>query len=246
MDKSPGIHGHDKPSVLIHNVWKYPERILIVQVHYFNNLIHRHGDKPALFEYDNQGKLTRMAWYKQGKLYRVGGPAVIEYAGEMVKKTWYTNNSIGNPLGPSIVEVRPSGTKNIYFNQDQQLSHPTNPSVVCLETHTHVCRSLQWYMNDQLHREDQPAWIEFDQAGVLKAQRWYQAGKLHREGRGPAMIFFDQGSVCGQYWYFKGAFKRGSGQELLANQQHLALLTHAGLANDSIGNSQDSLSRRVL
>lgn len=67
----------------------------------------------------------------------------------------------------------------------------------------HITRGgiREWYLNDQLHRDDGPAWV--DPNGH---QRWYQFGKPHRED-GPANIT----AFGSKMWYQNGKYHRLDG-----------------------------------
>ena len=52
-------------------------------------------------------------------------------------------------------------------------------------------QSEHWYLNDQQHREDGPAWIEYWPNGRVKVETWYLNDQRHRED-GPAWIEYDK------------------------------------------------------
>lgn len=57
--------------------------------------------------------------------------------------------------------------------------------------------TTMWYLNDELHREDGPAFIEHD-----NTQHWYLNGLRHRTD-GPAIIYPDGRTS----WYVNGGFR---------------------------------------
>jgi hypothetical protein len=62
-------------------------------------------------------------------------------------------------------------------------------------------RTIKWYLNDKLHREEGPA-VEYANGLLI----WYKNGKLHREG-GPAVEYSD-GT---KQWFLNGKYHREDG-----------------------------------
>jgi hypothetical protein len=78
-----------------------------------------------------------------------------------------------------------------------------------------------WYdANDELHRENGPALVEYDHRGRLSSQHWYYAGMMHREG-GPAETYYSQltGRLDAKVWFSGGMLHRSRGPaHILFNQ----------------------------
>lgn len=63
----------------------------------------------------------------------------------------------------------------------------------------------EWYLNDQIHRDDAPAVIDKD-----GTQKWYQWGKLHRTD-GPAIVQ----TKTHKHWFKNGLRHRENGPALI-------------------------------
>ena len=60
-----------------------------------------------------------------------------------------------------------------------------------------------WWLNDNLHREDGPAYTQYWQDGSVELESWWLNGKRHRED-GPAWIQYRQdGSVEEEQWWLE-------------------------------------------
>lgn len=83
---------------------------------------------------------------------------------------------------------------------------------------TGFVRKAEWRLNDELHRPDDPALIQYSpKTDRIVAVSWFQHGKPHREN-GPAMIGYDEetGRANSFSWYRHGVEHRDNGpSELL-------------------------------
>ena len=84
-------------------------------------------------------------------------------------------------------------------------------------------RSEKWLLNDKLHREDGPAWIEYDKNGKVVEERWYLNGIRHREN-GPAYIKYKGGAVLQEQWVINGDLHREDGPAWIKYQNGKAVL----------------------
>lgn len=61
----------------------------------------------------------------------------------------------------------------------------------------------QWYKNDVIHRDGGlPAWREWDENGVLRVERYMVNGLYHRDG-GPAYITYDENGVVKEQIFYQ-------------------------------------------
>jgi hypothetical protein len=60
---------------------------------------------------------------------------------------------------------------------------------------------IQYFINDKLHREDGPAYVEYRDDGSLITKQWYRDGKLHNEPYYPAIISVTDGLfIHAEFW----------------------------------------------
>jgi len=70
-------------------------------------------------------------------------------------------------------------------------------------------RSISFYKNDLLHRDDGPAYIYYDDDGQIIYEEYYQNGKYHRSDDKPAIIvYFETGSIHSVKYLQKGKLHR--------------------------------------
>lgn len=153
---------------------------------------HRDGDLPAIIDKCTKTR-WREWWYKNGKLHRDNGPAIIECYHDM----WYQGGKLhrDNDLPAFIART---GIQKWYQNgelhRDNDLPAVISPFY------------KEWYQYGMRHREnDQPAYINLLitwKSDYLKI--WYYNNVRHRENDLPAVIY-NNGE---QKWYHKGYFVR--------------------------------------
>jgi YD repeat-containing protein len=61
-----------------------------------------------------------------------------------------------------------------------------------------------WYIDNKLHRDNNPAKIEWNEQGHLIKREWYQNNKRHRENGPAVMKYYDNGTRIYQYYYLNG------------------------------------------
>lgn len=122
-------------------------------------------------EETNDGTLL---WHDlEGKLHRVGGPAVIKADGT---KEWWLDGKRSNPDGPAI--ERPDGSKEWYLDGKKNREGDL-PAVEGAKGRK------EWWVNDQLHRDnDLPAIVDPE----LHVEQWWNRGVRHRDDYKPAIV----------------------------------------------------------
>ena len=69
----------------------------------------------------------------------------------------------------------------------------------------------KYYLNNQLHKNNEPAYIKYYENGKVKCQLYYINNKLHRED-GPACIeYYDNGGIVYESYYVNGQHHRVDG-----------------------------------
>ena len=96
-----------------------------------------------------QIKSNLIAIYKNNKLHREDGPAVIRNNGS---KEWYKNGRLHRDDGPAIIHS--DGDKLWYKNG--KLHRDDEPAIIRSDGYQ------AWYKNGKLHRDDGPAIIHSD------------------------------------------------------------------------------------
>jgi hypothetical protein len=138
-------------------------------------------------------------WYMNGLLHRVNGPAIMIVdvrTREYIERSWYQNGKLHRLDGPAIVTL----TKQEWY-QNGQLHRLDGPAIELSDG------TKMWFVNNQKHRTDGPA--EIDCFGI---EMWYQNDVLHRTD-GPAIIYPD-GS---EEWYQNGLRHRVDGPAVIMN-----------------------------
>ena len=116
-----------------------------------------HRESGPAVEYTNDG--TKF-WYRNGKLHRTGGPAIVYKGGH---KEWYRNGRLHRTDGPAIIDD--CGGK--YWYQNNQLHRTDGPAI------EYACGNTYWYINGEelseaeIHAATQPV-VELSVADVEK------------------------------------------------------------------------------
>lgn len=114
--------------------------------------LHRENDLPALIIHNSHG-IFRKEWYLNGSL-QFNRASVIEYEnnGTVSKEFWFNEN------GCHVIYYYPNGNKFVeYWNN---INHDYMSEV---------------YLSRGYHRDnDLPAYIEWDENGVLRKEKWYE------------------------------------------------------------------------
>lgn len=68
----------------------------------------------------------------------------------------------------------------------------------------------EYHLNGQLHREDGPAYTEYNKSGNIKCEQYYNFDKYHRED-GPAIIeYYKNGQVMLESYIVNGKYADGN------------------------------------
>ena len=140
---------------------------------YFNGILHREDDKPALIisnrgqswyynarlrykYYDHTNIPITQEWWFKGKLHRENDkPAIITSDGY---KVWYFNDKIHRDNDKPAV-IYGDGTKNWYLNN--KLHRENGPAIEYFNGYK------EWYLNDKRYSE-KGYWIEMKKINSLK------------------------------------------------------------------------------
>lgn len=132
--------------------------------------LHR-KDAPATIGYYRSGKIRYKKWYSHGKRHRTDGPAVIRY---------YTDGTV---------------EEESWFIDD--ILYPYNK-----EYHKNgVLKKIVYHnKNGDIHKEDGPARLDYDDKGNLLLECWYRNSNFYRIG-GPAYTrFYENGNPKYELW----------------------------------------------
>jgi hypothetical protein len=160
------------------------------KIWYKNGKIHR-DDGPAIIAVDGS-----QFWSKDGKRHREDGPAVVRIGG--AEEYWlngkqYTQEEFEKKLDKADMLVSEGVVS--YLNSNGELHNLNGPARI------YPNGVREWYKNGFLHRTDGPAVINTD-----GSEQWYLNGLIHRDG-GPAVIYVRAYSK----WYTHGKLNRNDG-----------------------------------
>ena len=140
-------------------LWRMPQVVSTGQSTLVNGKLHSLDDRPA------SSQPGRAGWFQNGKLHRVGGPAIIIGT----YQEWYQDGLRHRLDGPAVVD----GACQEWY-RDGVPHRLDGPALIKGD-----CR--EWYLDGQLHRLDGPAVVN------AFGEYWYLNGQRHRE-HGPAVI----------------------------------------------------------
>jgi len=123
-------------------------------------------------------------WYKNGKVHREDGPAIIWADGTQV---WFKNNKAHREDGPAIIE--PDGSQSWFLEGKKYSKEEFDVIRNKYTSHIKLTDGTQkWYKNGVLHREDGPAIIEpnghqvwYFNGRKYSREKYYH--KLHKLGK---------------------------------------------------------------
>ena len=159
---------------------------------YRNSKLHR-DDGPAVIG-SNYNE-----WYQDGVLHRLDGPASIIVdvrSRKYIERRWFQNGMLHRLDGPAIIT---DSKQEWYVNG--KLHREDGPAIELSDG------TKMWFINNNKHRDNGPA--EIDCFGV---EMWYQNDQLHRLD-GPAVTYPD-GS---EEWYVDGELHRINGPAVIMN-----------------------------
>jgi len=94
-------------------------------------------------------------------------------------------------------------TNNYGDNYKYVLHREDGPAFIDYNTDRSIAYEY-WYINGVKHREDGPAVIHYNDDGSIQYEVWYINGVKHRED-GPAYIdYYKDGSIYLEEWYWCG------------------------------------------
>ncbi len=171
------VDGNVTKTIFMRDKVHVAERIIVLHEHWrheywynADNQFHRDDDQHAETRHKN-GKIDVQKWYKNGKLHRLLGPAVVLYArGKIIAEWWYKNGKL---------------------HRDNDLP---------AEIHYYKCEltGQMWHKNGKLHRDDdRPASIHYED-GKITEQHWHKYGEHYRRA-GPTSINEENGILL-NYW----------------------------------------------
>ena len=143
-----------------------------------NDNYHRDNDNPAWIKYYENGNKKAERWWINDRPRRYNGPAYISYNknGDVIsKKGWFING--------------------VFHNISYKVEYYPGTSIKQEE---------YWLNRDEVkHREynDEPAWIKYNENGVMFVQFWMRNGKLYRENDRPTTVgFYETGVKESESW----------------------------------------------
>lgn len=177
--------------------------------------LHSFDDLPA--KVTNNGR--RREWYKDGKLHREGGAAIISVsaAGDRVKYKYFLNGVCTREDGPAevITHITKPSSKVVVFREvwykDGVIHRDGGPALTDRQrggkSTTYV-----YYNHGKVSRHDGPASTcrEAVEGGEIRiTELWMIDGVLTRED-GPAKVVI-QGQHSHEIWYYQGLVHRSNG-----------------------------------
>jgi len=144
----------------------------------------------------HKGKYGDIRYYKDGKLHREGGPAIIYNNGD---REWYFNGKLHREDGPAIEYS--NRVEKWYFKG--KLHRLDGPAIIRYKPHNKIYKT-EWYQNGKLHRLDGPA-IDSD-----TQKQFYINGKL----------LLKKSFIKNNKFYYYSSFKDGKFTYKDANDGH--------------------------
>jgi len=162
--------------------------------------VEKKGNTKHIKQYLNNC-LQREAWYRDEKLHRDGGLALIEYypSGKVYSKRWYQDGILRKE-----VSYWPNGSKKqeVWYNEAGELHRDNGPAVI-MYSQSGAKIFEEWRKNGLIWRKDGPAIVEYFESGEKASESWFNnKGKIHREGA-PAYIKYERDGTISQEEYYK-------------------------------------------
>ena len=73
--------------------------------------------------------------------------------------------------------------------------------------------------NDERHKENGPACIEYDQNGNIEYKSWWINGELHNENGPAAIKYYSNGNVKYKSWYINNKYHNENGPAYIEYDQ---------------------------
>jgi len=133
-----------------------------------------------------------IAYYKNGKLHRVDGPAYVGQEGnskKVIVEKWCIDGKFHREGGPAYIKRSVNG-------------------------HGHKITLEIWYKNNVIENDEGPAYVHsftLDDGSTLTEYYWYKNGEQHRDGAPAQITKNDKGEVISQAWIVNGKRDRKDG-----------------------------------
>ena len=75
--------------------------------------------------------------------------------------------------------------------------------------------SEEYDSSKTLHREDGPAWIEYNESGSIWRESYYMEGECHREGLPADIGYYEDGALESEEYYIEGERHREDGPAVI-------------------------------
>lgn len=184
------------------NVWEYESGN-------FKEVVEKKGNIKHIKQYLNNC-LQREAWYRDEKLHRDDGPALIEYypSGKIYSEKWYQNGVLRKEIS---YWSNGSKKQEVWYNETGQLHRDDGPAVVMYSQNAAKIYE-EWRKNGLIWKEDGPAVIEYFESGEKASESWFnEKSRLHRS-KAPAHIKYEKdGAVNQEEYYENGLLHRLDG-----------------------------------
>lgn len=206
---------------------------------------------PADKEYDINGNLTCVRYFKKGKLHRLRKPAVLVYEYEhgkkinVVEEYWLNGYLHRDGDRPAVIRREYSPELNNVLTVKEEYYkhgnlHRVNGPAQIHYDQNGIKHCESYFIENKKHRVDGPAYITRWSDGTLKHVEYYENNRLHRLN-GPARTIYigDDQSIINWYVYgkpvkeneyvawLKRNFKDPLGRALTAKEKSLIKLTWA-------------------
>lgn len=137
------------------------------------NELHREDGPAVIYKY----KEDRKEWWINGKLHRVGAPAIIE---KNKTEEWWVNGKLHRENGPAIISF--NGNQIWYKNGEAHREGDEPALIVHYKSNEMktIYRNLSWYKHGKLHRKNGPAIIFEDTSNgnIIEEEWWINGEKI--------------------------------------------------------------------
>lgn len=120
----------------------------------------------------------------------------VEMIGEkFVRQEWFKNGKLHRKNYPARVIYKRNGnieSMKWYTNGDkikEQINYPNGKP-----------REIKYFVDGKYHRENGPAFLEYDSSNRLQTEMWYREDLFYRTD-GPAITNYKRGKIVSQEWY---------------------------------------------
>jgi hypothetical protein len=151
---------------------------------YYNNKLHRDGDKPAKISFYENEKITCQQWCQYGELHRDGDkPAIISFDnnGEIIDQTWYQHGEVHRD-GDKPSKIIPYA--KCWYNNGELHRDNDLPAIIIKKVPVmiYMCKDFGMSILCMLRKYIHEICIYED------SEYWFQHGNLYRDGDKPMAI----------------------------------------------------------